>query len=61
MMAQERLMMKHLGVITKSRDDALAQLAHLSPALHAHALKPDNAMYPITLKPITDTPPLNNY
>jgi hypothetical protein len=59
-MLKDHVQMKQLCAIAKCRDNALAELLALSPALHAHALTVDPALYPINMKPITDTPPLHN-
>ena len=59
-MQRENAQMKKLCAIAQCRDHALAELQALSPELHAHALQVDTALYPINMKPVTDTPPLHN-
>ena len=58
MMALERKNMQKLCEAAGARNDALLQLQLLSPLLYDKALVVDKNMYPLQLKPATDTPPL---
>ena len=55
-MREHNVFHKRLVEIARCRDDALAQLQQLSPALFQAAMVPDDTLFPIRAKQPTETP-----